>query len=192
MYSHVHTVLSEEQHGFIPRRSCETNLSSLVCAGWQAISSGAQLDCIYIRISLSPSRVLTTVSCCTNWNNHTVFRAQHSFDSLAARRTQYDLTFLARLFKHQLDSTSLRSKFGLAVPARSVRHRDLFEIPFARVETVKNGLFCRIPRLMNAFLPENDHIDIFGDSFYTFKSQCRVQVTAGVMRPIRCELHICL
>ena len=110
----------------------------------------------------------------------------HSFDSLAARRTQYDLTFLARLFKHQIDSTSLRSKFVLAVPARSVRHRDLFAIPFARVETVKNGLFCRIPRLMNVFLRENDRIDIFGDSFYTFKSQCRVHVnklTTGAYPP---------
>ena len=89
------------------------------------------------------------------------FRRTRPFGSLAARRTQYDLTFLARLFKHQIDFSFLRSKFGLATPARSVRYRDLFATPFARVETVKNGLFCKIPRLMNVLTRKRSHLHLF-------------------------------
>ena len=51
LFTHVRTSLSEEQHGFIPHRSCETNLATLVDAGWQAISNGTQLDCIYTDFS---------------------------------------------------------------------------------------------------------------------------------------------
>ena len=51
LFTHVRTSLSEEQHGFIPHRSCETNLATLVGAGWQAISNGTQLDCIYTDFS---------------------------------------------------------------------------------------------------------------------------------------------
>ena len=99
--------------------------------------------------------------------------SEHSFTSLAARRTQHDLVFMARLFKHQIDSTSLRSCFGLAVPARSVRRRDLFAVPFARVETVKNGLFRRAPRLWNAFLHLHHQVDFFADSLYRIKMQAK-------------------
>ena len=97
----------------------------------------------------------------------------HSFTSLAARRSQHDLVFLARLFKHQIDSTALRSEFGLAIPARSVRHRHLFAVPFARVETVKNGLFCRMPRKRNDLLREDTKLDLFTDSLYTVRSACK-------------------
>ena len=97
----------------------------------------------------------------------------HSFTSLAARRSHHDLIFLARLLKHQIDSTTLRSGFGLAVPARSVRHRDLFAVPFARVDTVRNGLFCRMPRTFNELLRENAKLDVFADSLYTVRSACR-------------------
>ena len=50
---HVRTTLSEEQHGFIPHRTCETNLSTLVGAGWKAISNGTQLDCINTDFSVA-------------------------------------------------------------------------------------------------------------------------------------------
>ena len=97
----------------------------------------------------------------------------HSFASLAARRTQHDLVYVARVFKHKIDSISLRSWFGLAVPARSVRRSDIFAVPFARVYTIKNGLFCRIPRNMNKFLHQNGQVDFFRDSLYQIKSQAK-------------------
>ena len=97
----------------------------------------------------------------------------HSFNSLSSRRLQHDLVFLARLFNHQIDSTFLRSGFGLAVPVRSVRHRDLLAVPYARVDTVKNGLFCRLPRGINQFLHENNQVDLFSDSLFTFRIKCK-------------------
>ena len=97
----------------------------------------------------------------------------HSFTSLASRRTQHDLVYMARVFKHQIDSISLRSWFGLAVPARSVRRQDLFALPFARVETIRNGLFCRLPRNVNKFLHQNDQVDFFKDSLYQIKTQSK-------------------
>ena len=97
----------------------------------------------------------------------------HSFTSLAARRVQHDLVFVARLFKQKIDSSSLRSCFGLAVPPRSVRRRDLFAVPFARVETVKNGLFCRGPRSLNEFLRQSDKIDFFSDALSKIKTEAK-------------------
>ena len=43
---HVHPLLSPCQHGFIPRRSCASNLASFLSHGWDAISEGCQLDTI--------------------------------------------------------------------------------------------------------------------------------------------------
>ena len=97
----------------------------------------------------------------------------HSFTSLAARRVQHDIVYVARLFKHKIDSTSLRSYFGLAVPPRSVRRRDLFAVPFARVETIKNGLFCRAPRLVNEFLRQSGQVDIFTDPLSRTKTAAK-------------------
>ena len=97
----------------------------------------------------------------------------HSFTSLAARRVQHDLVYVARLFKHKIDSSSLRSHFGLAVPPRSVRRRDLLAVPFARVETIKNGLYCRVPRLANEFLRENNQLDLFTDSLATVRKTAK-------------------
>ena len=51
LYAHVCHCLSPAQHGFIPHRSCDSNLACIVHAGWQAIASGTQLDCIYTDFS---------------------------------------------------------------------------------------------------------------------------------------------
>ena len=119
---------------------------------WLTVNSGIHSD------SLSYSNLLSTFS----------------FTSLSARRVQHDLVYVARLFKHKIDCTSLRSCFGLAVPPRSVRRRDLLAVPFARVETIKNGLFCRVPRLMNEFLRQNDQLDLFTDPLGRIKTSAKI------------------
>ena len=93
-----------------------------------------------------------------------------SLCSLSARRTQHDLTFLARLFKHKIDSPFLRSCFGLAVPPRHTRQLALFAVPFARVETIKMGAFCRLPREMNLFLQSFNYVDLFVDTLGSTRS----------------------
>ena len=47
LFRHVSPVISAEQHGFMPRRSCMTNLAVYLRSAWDAISEGSQLDAIY-------------------------------------------------------------------------------------------------------------------------------------------------
>ena len=51
LYSHVSPVICAEQHGFIPRRSCATNLAVYLKSAWEAISDGYQTDAIYTDFS---------------------------------------------------------------------------------------------------------------------------------------------
>ena len=44
---HVAPVMSAHQHGFIPKRSCSTNLSTYLKHAWDAMSDGYQIDAIY-------------------------------------------------------------------------------------------------------------------------------------------------
>ena len=47
LLSHVNPVLSPDQHGFVSKRSCATNLATLLSTAWDSISLGSQTDCIY-------------------------------------------------------------------------------------------------------------------------------------------------
>ena len=47
LVSHVTPVMSDFQHGFVSKRSCATNLASLLNTAWDSISLGFQTDCIY-------------------------------------------------------------------------------------------------------------------------------------------------
>ena len=47
LLTHVQPALSPRQHGFHPRRSCDTNLATLLKTAWESLSSGHQTDVIY-------------------------------------------------------------------------------------------------------------------------------------------------
>ena len=47
LYRHVSPALCSEHHGFIPRRSCMTNLAVYLQSAWETISDGYQTDAIY-------------------------------------------------------------------------------------------------------------------------------------------------
>ena len=47
LLTHVRPVLDPRQHGFVPGRSCDTNLASLLKTAWGSLSSGHQTDVIY-------------------------------------------------------------------------------------------------------------------------------------------------
>ena len=47
LLTHVQPALSPRQHGFLPRRSCDTNLATLLKTAWESLSSGHQTDVIY-------------------------------------------------------------------------------------------------------------------------------------------------
>ena len=90
--------------------------------------------------------------------------------SLASRRVQHDLLFIRNIFNSRLDCLSLISSFSLHAPTRSIRTQRLFYEPRPRVNTVKRGLFIRIPHLVNSFLRIIPEADFFANSFGIFKA----------------------
>ena len=47
LFRHASPVIGAEQHGFMPQRSCATNLAVYLRSAWEAISDGYQTDAIY-------------------------------------------------------------------------------------------------------------------------------------------------
>ena len=47
LLAHVRPTLTPKQHGFVPCRSCDTNLATLLKTAWESLSSGHQTDVIY-------------------------------------------------------------------------------------------------------------------------------------------------
>ena len=89
--------------------------------------------------------------------------------SLSARREQHDIVFIRNVHCHAVDSSFLLERFPLAVPARPLRNRVLFHVPHAKINTIKNGAFCRLPKLCNMFLDRNRTIDVWCHSALCFK-----------------------
>ena len=91
-------------------------------------------------------------------------------NSLAARRLQHDILFIRNVFCGKIDSPFLLNAFSLAIPARVTRQQVLFSIPRARVNTIREGLYVRLPRTANQFLETCATPDVFCDSFYSFRA----------------------
>lgn len=90
--------------------------------------------------------------------------ALYGLPSLSFRRRQHDILFFHSILQGKCDSMHLLSSFPIRVPSRSTRSRDTFYEPVARVNAVKNGMFCRLPRLVNEFIARCPHADLFCDS----------------------------
>lgn len=93
-----------------------------------------------------------------------------SLTSVYARRVQHDIIFIRNVFNGKILSSFLLQSFSLNVPCRVTRQQPsvLFNVPFARVNTVKEGLFCRLPRQLNRFLDSGHAVDMFADSYFSF------------------------
>ena len=87
------------------------------------------------------------------------------------RRVQHDLLFLSSILRGRVDTSTLLRSFSLHVSPRSTRTVALFTVPRARVRTVESGMFCRIPKAMNAFLVSCTSADIFHDRLAVFRAQ---------------------
>ena len=90
--------------------------------------------------------------------------------TLKARRLQYDLVFLRNVYLGQVDSPYLLSCFPLHIPGRATRRLSLFHTPYARVNTVKAGIFNRLSEEMNCFLRQVPAADVFSMSLCSFKA----------------------
>ena len=51
LFRHVAPVLCNAQHGFVPGRSCTSNLAVFLTSAWEAMSEGYQMDAIYTDFS---------------------------------------------------------------------------------------------------------------------------------------------
>ena len=78
--------------------------------------------------------------------------------------------FFRNVFKGRIDSAFLLGCLPMYVPARIGRQLSLFQVPYARVNTVRNGLFTRAPRLTNVYLRVSPTTDVFCDCFSTFRA----------------------
>ena len=80
------------------------------------------------------------------------------------------LSLSATFSGSKIDSADLLASFALHIPSRSTHAYRLLNEPRARVNTVQSGLFCRLPRVANAFLNHClNRADIFSDTFCAFK-----------------------
>ena len=84
LYCHVSSVICVEQHGFVPRRSCATNLAMFLKTAWEAISGGYQTDTIYTDYSAAFQSV-----------NHTLIshKLEHSY-MLRANALKWFVSYL--------------------------------------------------------------------------------------------------
>ena len=83
--------------------------------------------------------------------------------------------FICNVFKGRISSSFLLHSFSLNEPCRATRQQTntLLNVPFARVNTVKNGLFVRLPRNVNSFLEHVPVADMLDDGFHTFRSRVK-------------------
>ena len=80
--------------------------------------------------------------------------------SIRTRLMQRDLTYLHSVFSGRINSVDIVGMFALCVPSRTRARAVLYE-PTARVETVKAGMFCRLPRHINAMYSTVTDADLF-------------------------------
>ena len=83
-----------------------------------------------------------------------------------------DLNYLFNVFSGRVDSAQILSMFSLAVPTRT-RSSPVLYVPVARVDTVRNGMFCRLPRHANHLYSQLPSADLFGPRM-SFRKQAHV------------------
>ena len=96
--------------------------------------------------------------------SYDALQALFRLPSLTSRRYQHDIVFFHSILQGRCDSMYLLSSFSIRVPSRATRYRAIFYEPVARVNSIKNGLFCRLPRHANAFISRCPYVDLFNDS----------------------------
>ena len=98
---------------------------------------------------------------------------QFGLESLSRRRRQHDFMFIRNVHRQAIDSPYLLQHLPLAVPARNVRRQAIFHVPYARVNTIKRGLFVRIPEACNDLINVRREADLWHQSYYQWKRAVR-------------------
>ena len=99
---------------------------------------------------------------------------------LENRRRQYDIMFVAKLYKNHTDCAALLAHFPLFIAPRATRNteqaRGVFHVPFARVDAVQRSLFVRAPSFVNKFLFQCTDADVFHDSLRELRANVSTYV----------------
>ena len=90
--------------------------------------------------------------------------------SLVSRRVQHDLLLLRNIIRGKVDCPVLLESFSLHVPSRPTRTVSVLTVPRARVQTVDSGMFCRVPRAMDAYLGSTSNPGVFYESLAVFRA----------------------
>ena len=100
--------------------------------------------------------------------------------SVSARRTHHDLMFIRSVFRGIISSSFLLQSFSINVPSRATRRlpHTLLTVPFARVNTVKEGLYVRLPKQVNGFMRMCPGADLFADTRYSFRNKVKLYVSS--------------
>ena len=93
--------------------------------------------------------------------------------SIKARFQQHDLLFMFSAFRARFDSSYILSSYHLSTPMRRNRNPVLWHVPFARVNTIQNCPFHRIPALTNSFLAFSPGTDFFTTPYTNYKRAVR-------------------
>ena len=102
--------------------------------------------------------------------NYANLLKKYNVTSLSSRQHQHDLLFLRNLFRGRIDAPDLLGRFSLSAPKRIGRYLQLFNVPFGRVSSVKNGLVIRLPRAVNEFIVKCPAVDVFHDTLHSYKT----------------------
>ena len=100
--------------------------------------------------------------------------------SVSSRRTHHDLMFIYNVFNGKISSSLLLQSFSINVPSRFTRQQShtLLHVPYARVNTIKEGLYTRLPRQLNKFADKCPNADFLADSRLQFRSKVKMYVAA--------------
>lgn len=101
--------------------------------------------------------------------------------SIDKRLAMNDFNFIHNVFSGRIHSPSVLGMFALAVPNGRTRSRLVLHVPFARVETIKNGMFCRLPQLVNSLYAKQQTADLFGRKA-AYKKEARAFVQTLPLR----------
>ena len=107
--------------------------------------------------------------------NYDVLQLHFNVLSIDRRLALNDFNFIHNVFSGRINSPNILSMFSLAVPSGRTRSRPVLREPTARVETIKNGMFCRLPRLVNGLCAKQPSADLFGIKS-AFKREARAFV----------------
>ena len=81
-----------------------------------------------------------------------------------------------KIKKERIESAKILGLFSFAVPTKT-RSRPVLYVPAARVDTVRNGMFCRLPRCVNQLCEKVPAADLYGSKMITSGAEGRVSST---------------